>query len=153
MGDTLHKIRLTSYAFCFSILPMISSSTLTVHVLFCATVVPLGSQAFFQSILKPLRIFSVSDLWRKPHFPGKTIPVWCPSWDPGCESSVSDSGKSQWSGSWLQKSIEYHVESDEAEVESKRIFVIQSLLQRLSVRIRWLISVILVQQQMGSRKR
>lgn len=75
------------------------------------------SWALFQNILKPLRTFSVSGLWRKPCFSGKNTTVWCLSWDPGPETLVSDSGKSQRSVSLLQKSMDNHVESGEAETD------------------------------------
>lgn len=132
MRDALHIIRWTSYAVYSHILPMISSSTfiavVAVHVLLCATVVPSGAHIWISSLIS--KYFEAIDnlqckwSWRKPCFPGKNTPVWCPSWDPGPESSVSGSGKSQWSGSLLQKSMENHVESGESEIESKSILVI-----------------------------
>lgn len=72
---------------------------------------------------KPQRIFNVSASQRKPGFPAKITPVLWLSWDPGPESLVSNSGKSQWCGSLLKKSMDYHVESGETEIEGKSIFV------------------------------
>lgn len=112
---------------------MISSSRLiAVHVLFlymcysvpqlCLQELTYGSWALFENILKPLKIFTLSGLWRKPCFPEETTPVWCPSWDVGPESSLPDSGKSEWSGSLLPKSMQNHVESGETDTENKSLF-------------------------------
>lgn len=80
-----------------------------------------AAQALFQELEATENLQSGS--WRKPNFPAKITPVWWLSWDPGPESLVSNWGKSQWSGSFLQKSMDNHMDSGKTEIEAKSIFV------------------------------